>query len=165
MEIAADVPARLTYTDFEGFYRAQWDLVYRPLVVTIRDPHLAREAVDEAMARAFQHWPQVCGYRNQAGWVYRVAYNWAVSNLRKRRRDEDRHAALVTDRVWEPIGGSDIDLSAALLGLPLSQRAVVVLRFLMDWSEREVADALGVSLGTVKSRLHRALRRLRKELT
>lgn len=49
--------------------------------------------------------------------------------------------------------------------LPYDQRAVVVLRLVEDWSEREVAVALEIATGTVKSRLSRALVKLRQELS
>ena len=53
----------------------------------------------------------------------------------------------------------------ALNDLPRIHREVVVLRFILDWSEAEVADALGLRLGTVKSRTSRAIAQLREELT
>jgi RNA polymerase sigma-70 factor (ECF subfamily) len=57
------------------------------------------------------------------------------------------------------------ELVPALLRLPLAFREVVVLKYLNDWSEREIAEALGLPAGTVKSRLHRALARLREDLS
>jgi RNA polymerase sigma factor (sigma-70 family) len=56
-------------------------------------------------------------------------------------------------------------LTRALLRLPYGQRAVVVLRFWHQLSEQETADALGNSIGTVKSQASRALGKLRQELT
>lgn len=85
--VSGAVPMPLWQRDFDSFYRACWNEVYRPLAVTLHDPDLAREAVDEAMIRAYRRWRAVRGYRNQAGWVYRVAFNWAVSHLRKTGRE------------------------------------------------------------------------------
>lgn len=152
--------ARLRHTEFEAFYRAQWEEVYRPLAVVLRDPDLAREATDEAMTRALRHWQTVAGAQNQAGWVYRVAHNWALDQLRKRRR---RVRRAHEPPVWQP-EVPDPAVFEAVSRLPYDQRAVVVLRLVEDWSEREVADALGVASGTVKSRLSRALEKLREEL-
>ena len=59
---------------------------------------------------------------------------------------------------------ADPAIAAAIARLPLDQRSVVVLRYYLDWSTEEVAEALGVAPGTVKSRLHRALRRLESSL-
>ncbi len=156
------VSTRLVPDRFEDFYLAQWDSIYRPLAATIGDPHLARDATAEAMARAFQRWSKVRLYRNPSGWVYRVGLNWARSRFRKRRRevlgDPPPHAA--TDG-----GIPDHDFDRALRSLPLDHRAVIVLRYYMDWSQEDVAAALGVPVGTVKSRIHRALRKLEQEIS
>lgn len=152
---------RERHRDFDGFYESSWAGVYRPLAVTLRDPDLAAEAVDEAMARAFRSWRKVRDYDNQSGWVYRVALNWATSYLRKTRREV--HGRV---RIDSAVAATqpDMDLYDALGHLDVKQRAAVVLRYLLDWSEDDVASALGVPNGTVKSRLHRALVKLREEL-
>jgi DNA-directed RNA polymerase specialized sigma24 family protein len=148
--------------DFESFYRTAWNRTYRALAVTLDDPDLAREAVDEAMVRAYRSWRKVRRYENQTGWVYRVALNWAISQLRKRRR-------LVFGRrpveVGLPDRYSSPDLYEALHRLDIKHRSVVVLRHLLDWSEAEIAAALRIPQGTVKSRLSRALAKLRKEMS
>lgn len=155
-------PTRLQYRDFESFYRACWSEVYRPLALTLRDPDLAREAVDEAMIRAYRRWRMVRGYRNQTGWVYRVAFNWAVSRLRKTSREVHGAAPVDASRSDD---APPVDLYEALARLDLKHRSVVVLRYLLDWPESAIAESLGIPRGTVKSRLNRALSKLRKELT
>lgn len=157
-----DDPTLVRHTQFEAFYRAQWPEVYRPLAVVLRDPELAREATDEAMARALHHWRKVARVHNQPGWVYRVAHNWAVDQIRRRQRWRRRVAP--AEPVWQP-PVPDPEVFRAVSELPYDQRAVVVLRLVEDWSEREVAEALGIAVGTVKSRLSRALERLREELS
>lgn len=145
---------------FDAFYRQFRPRLLRTMLLTVNDQDLAVEATDEAMTRAFQRWSAVSEYKNPEGWVYRVALHWARDRLRRRRRE----AAIGTGasgsppRETEPI--EDPVLHRAVLELPLKLRAVVVLRFYMDWSVEESAKALGVPMGTVKSRLHRALRRL-----
>lgn len=155
-------PVQITYTEFDAFYTSCWDDMYRSLAVTLRDPDLAREAVDEAMARAYRRWSSVCRYSNQRGWIYRIGFNWAISQKRKTTR-EIRVAAPVAMSESRPM--PDPDLHQALTALDIKQRAVVVLRFLLDWSEDDVARALEIPVGTVKSRLSRALVKLREELT
>ncbi len=144
--------------DFDEFYRRERAALYRALALTVRDPDVATEAVDEAMVRAYQNWWRIGGYDNPAGWVYRVALNWSISRARRRRRE-----------LWpeppppEP-DCADSVLAAAVAALPDKQRAVVVLRFHMDWSLDQIAAALRIPTGTVKSRLHRSLATLRSEL-
>ncbi|MEM8922207.1 MAG: sigma-70 family RNA polymerase sigma factor [Actinomycetota bacterium] len=142
--------------DFDGFYRAEADRLARALALAVGDLDLDQEAVDEAMVRAYQRWRKVGRYDSPAGWVYRVSLNWARNRLRNRRRE------VLTDATgdrpyWHDV---DPDLEAALNALSIDARAVVVLRYLLGWSTVETATALGVSQGTVKSRLSRALERL-----
>ena len=147
---------------FDGFYRAQSDRVYRALALTLRDPELAREATDEAMARACARWRAVGGMENPGGWVYRVGLNWATSWWRKRSREQPLHPE--RDETAAPDQQASVAL-AALRELPLPQRAVVVCRVLLDLSTVDTAELLGLPEGTVKSRLARALGALRATLT
>ncbi len=145
---------------FEDFYRAARPDVYRALALTLRNHALAAEAADEAMARAYQRWRTVCRHRNPAGWTYRVALNWARSWLRKHHREVggDLPEVVALDAVPDP------ELIAALGRLSVKVRAVVVLRYFLQWSQEEVAEALDIPLGTVKSRTGHALAQLRREL-
>lgn len=153
-----EVSATLAPDAFEDFYRSRREQVFRGLAITLRDRELAADATDEAMARAYQRWRTVRSYANPEGWVYRVGLNWARSRLRKSRREIAGFR--FDDRAGHTPVPSDPGLSAALAELPLQQRSVVVLRFYFDLSTEQVAKALGVPKGTVKSRLSRALERL-----
>jgi len=165
MEHAFDAESHLVRAapvEFADFYRAEWQGVFRPLAVILRDVDLAREATDEAMTRAYQHWSRVRRMGNPPGWVYRVAINWSRTQLR-RRAIAARLLKHGTDEPREPV--FEPGLVAALAHLPLRQREVVVMRYVLDWSEPEIATALGIPRGTVKSRLHRALTHLRQEMS
>lgn len=160
MQDSAD-PVRLRTTTFEAFYESAWDAVYRPVAIVLGDPALAAEAVDEAMTRAFERWSSVSRMDNPEGWVYRVAVNWARSWLRRVGRQRTLHgeAPSADHPNFEP------GLAPALRRLSSDHLEVVVLRYLQDWSEAEIAAALDLRPGTVKSRLHRAMAQLREELT
>jgi RNA polymerase sigma factor (sigma-70 family) len=151
-------------TDFEAFYRAESDRIYRALAVTLGNAHLARDATDEAMARAFARWPQVQAHDNPGGWVFRVGLNWATSWWRKVRRErplpdgDDQHPGIDGS---DPQDATALD---ALRHLAMPQRAVVVCRVLLDLSTVETSALLGVAEGTVKSRLARGLAELRRVL-
>jgi RNA polymerase sigma-70 factor (ECF subfamily) len=152
---------RLQHASFEAFYRSQRSQILKALALTLGDRDLAADATDEAMARVFQHWRSVQTYDNQPGWAYRVGLNWARSRMRKRRRE------VLTDvfpQASIEVRMSDPDLDRAVKALPLDTRAVVILRHYLDWSTDEVAAALGIRPGTVKSRLHRAMNDLRNDL-
>jgi RNA polymerase sigma-70 factor (ECF subfamily) len=147
---------------FEDFYRAQHDDLLRAVLYTIGDPEIAADATDEALARAFERWPEVARAANPSGWAYRVALN--VARNRLRRISLERRRPVRSPEWLSPAEVADPAMARALAHLNLDQRAVVVLRFHLDWSVEHVATALGVSTGTVKSRLHRALKHLAREL-
>jgi RNA polymerase sigma-70 factor (ECF subfamily) len=155
----------VTADSFESFYAASADRVYRALAVTLGDAHLAREATDEAMARAFIRWRQVSGADNPGGWVFRVGLNWATSWRRKLRRERtlpDTERGLAVVHPPEPEGTEAV---AALTRLGVDARAVVVCRVLFGLSTAETAAVLHVAEGTVRSRLSRAMTALRRDLS
>ena len=76
----------LRFPSFEDFYRTNRTSIGRALAMTLRDTSLATEAIDEAMARAFQRWPHVSQLDNPGGWVYRVGLNWSRSVIRRLTR-------------------------------------------------------------------------------
>ncbi|MBI5090136.1 MAG: RNA polymerase sigma factor [Actinobacteria bacterium] len=166
---AADRPIELVVDDlevlvsFEDFYRTERSSIGRALAVTLRDPVLASEAIDEAMARAYQHWGRVAQLDNPGGWVYRVGLNWSRSVVRRLVRPAPIWMT-GPDSIPAPTI-ADPAIDRALEHLTVDQRAVVVCRLLLNLSEAQTADALGIKPGTVKSRLHRALERLAPLLT
>jgi RNA polymerase sigma-70 factor (ECF subfamily) len=146
---------------FETFYRRKWQMVFRATAVTVGHVDLAREATDEAMTRAYERWGSIQAMENPAGWVYRVAVNWARSRQRRQRLALSKSAegsAISYDRFPDP------DLFDAIQRLPVLQKEIVVARYLLDMSEEATAAAFGVPKGTVKSRLSRALEALREEM-
>jgi RNA polymerase sigma-70 factor (ECF subfamily) len=148
---------------FAGFYAMHHDSVARALSVTLGDDHLATEAVDEAMARAYQRWDYVRDLESPGGWVYTVGLNWTRSLLRRSFRSKSiAGRESVSDIAAAQC--SDPDLDRALRNLSIDQRAVVVCRHLIGYSELETARVLGIRPGTVKSRLNRALTGLRSSL-
>jgi DNA-directed RNA polymerase specialized sigma24 family protein len=113
------------------------------------------------MTRTYQHWKRVRRYGNPMGWSYRVGLNWGRSRRREQRREVPLAGPgpVVFD---EP--SIDRHLGDALTNLPIKQRAVVVLRYYLDWPVADIAGALGIPTGNVKSRLHRALASLQSDL-
>lgn len=154
-----DVATRLT---FEEFWRAERSAVSRALALTLGDVQLAAEATDEAMARAFQHWPRVATLDSPAGWTYRVGLNWSRSVLRRVHRRPP--VWLAQPNTHQDAPALDPSIDAAMRALPVGQRAVVVCRLLLNHSEQQTAALLHVRPGTVKSRLSRAITQLSTSL-
>ena len=152
-----------TDTDsFADFYRDHCERIGHALLVTLGDHELARDATNEAMARALHRWKSVSRYSNPTGWVYRVGLNWARSWLRRRRREQER--PLVVVQSTAAVEPADEELQTAIDALSVDHRAIVVCRFFLDWSVEETANALDIPPGTVKSRLSRALAHIRAHL-
>lgn len=154
-------PVGLVGTDFETFCTREQASLTRALTMALDHRELGRDATAEALARAWERWDTVSAYDNPAGWVYRVGLNWGRSRLRKRRREVS--AAFVPERS-RPSTDHDDRVTDAIAGLSRDHRDVVIARYYLDWSEAQIADALDVPAGTVKSRLHRALQHLEAEL-
>jgi RNA polymerase sigma-70 factor (ECF subfamily) len=116
----------------------------------------AEECVQEAFVRLLGHWPRVSRYEDPEAWLRQVAFRLLANRLRKARngvRALLRHGP--PPGVPEPTADR-VDVAQALASLPLGQRQVVVLHYLVGLDVAEVARVLGTAPGTVKSRLARA---------
>jgi RNA polymerase sigma-70 factor (ECF subfamily) len=151
--------------------------LYRIALGYLRNADDARDVVQEAFVKAFQNAPRWDGSVEAGPWLSRVAVNLSIDRWRRNRRrlatftplaEDDRAAALAFPGPAPDEGiaarESRERVSRLLRALPERQRAVVVLRHYQDMSLEEIAQTLGMRLGTVKSSLHRALYRLRDGL-
>jgi len=146
--------------DFEAAFDRLFARAYRHARRLVGDPTLAEDLAAEAMARTYRHWRRVAGYEHLDAWVLRVVTNLAI-DAQVRRGPQPVHPA--------PLPPEDgvvlrLALAQALRALPTRQRDAVVLRYLVDMTEADVAATLGIAPGTVKSHLHRAIERLRRVL-
>ena len=116
----------------------------------------AEDAVQEALLRAWERSEKGEEIHSLEGWVTTVALNLARSGLRRIRSERRARARLDTSGVGEPPTADRIDVERALAGLSRRQREVAVLRYYLQLDTREVASALQINEGTVKSTLFRA---------
>ena len=143
---------------FEELYVRAYGVAYQLLGRRSESEDVAQES----LARAFVHWRKIRGYAE--AWVVRVAGNLAIDTWRRMQRvdtaaDTDRHAETSPGPT-----GQRIDLHRALESLSRRQREVIVLRFLADLPEADVARALGCSVGSVKQHASRGLTTLRNTM-
>jgi RNA polymerase sigma-70 factor, ECF subfamily len=157
---------------FEEVVRRHQRRVYGVALRIVRSHAVADDVAQEAFVRAWRSLDRFEVTRPFAPWVCRIAANLAVNHVRSPVARED---PLVEDRERAVDPGSDplgslLDaearevLEGALGSLSAEQRAVFVLRTVEEMSYREIAEALGVSPGTVMSRLFRARERLARSL-
>lgn len=156
-------------------------IVFALLVRITGDRDAAEELLQEVFLRAWQHAHAFDDSRGTvSSWLYGIAHNLALNELRRRRRrpqlqprpagadpDDDFGGYLAADSdpavdAWCAV--RDAELAQALDQLPPSQRAVLLL-YGEGFSQSEIAAKLGEPLGTVKSRMRRALGRLRETLS
>jgi RNA polymerase sigma-70 factor (sigma-E family) len=154
--------------EFAEFFTAAWPRLFRPTYALTGDAAAAEDALQSAFAKAFAKWPRIRSLEHPEAYVRRMALN-EVLGVRRRSfwRSEtttaDPPATETSDAA--DIGVADRDaVWRALLGLPVRQRAVIVLRYYEDLSEREIASVLAMAPGTVKSLASAAMTKLRERL-
>jgi RNA polymerase sigma-70 factor (ECF subfamily) len=145
--------------------RLHYDRVHAVCRRIVGTAHDADDAAQEAMIRIVKGLRSFDGRSSFGTWAYRIASNTALDELRKRRRrpmlhvvGDDGEAPDVVDRLAERRVDSVADrlsIDDAIASLPDDFRAAVVLRDVADLDYSEIADVLGVPIGTVKSRIAR----------
>jgi RNA polymerase sigma-70 factor (ECF subfamily) len=164
----AELLARFVHADrdaFEALFRQFEPEVYRWIMRIVRDRGRAEDVAIETFWRAYRARARFDWSRSFGAWIRRIATNAALDHLRAERR----HGGVVP--VYErmmpspPLDTGVHDaLAAAFSRLPVKLRAVATLALIEELPHAEIAEALAIPVGTVKSRLHRALRSLRDEL-
>ena len=167
-EPVAILPAagRTRDAEFTAFMTSAVPALSRTAWLLCGDAHQADELVQQALVRTYLAWDRA-REREPLAYARRVLANQRVSTWRSRRREVLRAPAELPER---GVDGSEAlhadrdQLVRALALLTARQRRVVVLRHLEGLTEKEVADDLGISVGTVKSTASRALRQLREAM-
>jgi RNA polymerase sigma-70 factor (sigma-E family) len=161
-----------TKAEFDRFVTESGEGLLRTASLITWDAAAAEDLVQECLLRVARHWPRVRAMDHPRAFARTVLVNLALDDGRRRSRHraelngtgrshvedhEDDRAVRVLGRVE-----ASADLTRALATLPSRQRAALVLRYFDDLTEAQTADAMGCSIGTVKSTTSRALERLRE---
>jgi RNA polymerase sigma-70 factor (ECF subfamily) len=131
----------------------------------LRDPELARDAVQEGLIRAWRDLPKLRDPDRFDAWLHRLTVNSCLDQTRRRRRRlvevelTPIHAPSTSDTTRAHADRDEID--RVLQKLDERERAIVVLHYYLGMPLTEVAATLAIPVGTVKSRLHRALTEMR----
>lgn len=138
-----------------------WRMVWRRAYTVTGRQDLADDVTQDTFERAFRHLGTFDRERASfAAWIARIAVNRSIDLLRAERRTLPIDAALEVG-VWDAEPGGDRALQAAVARLDIDRRSVLVLRYWLDLSAAEIAETLGIPVGTVNSRTSRALAELR----
>ena len=151
---------------FERLFRRHWPHAYRAALLVVGDAAAAEDIAQESFLAAVRALDRFDRRRPFGPWLHRIVVNRAIDWARARALRRE----LAPDQAPEPaapvrdVAGPARELAAALAGLGAEHRAVIVLRYLLDYTPGEIADLLELPRGTVNSRLRRALDRLEEEL-
>ena len=151
--------------EFRGFVQARGHALLRTAYLLTGDQQLAEDLVQTALEKAVRHWRDIRVAAAAEAYVRRTMYREQVSIWRRRRVSEVLSSAIPEPRSSH--GHDDgiedrVVLRNALMQLGRRQRTVLVLRYFEDLTEQEVAIAMGINIGTVKSQAAKALAHLRR---
>jgi RNA polymerase sigma-70 factor (ECF subfamily) len=167
----------LDFAEVAGQYRPQ---IFRFLLASLRDPDAAETLTQDCLLKAHRNWASFRGESNVMTWLLRIAINLQKDYWRNRRLQfwklTGRNAVDADDAgQWLPSGESSPEQQTvakdqvrlvwiAVKGLSERQRTVFMLRHVEEMEIHEIATAIGLSEGTVKAHLSRAMGRVRAEL-
>lgn len=148
--------------DFAAYVAARGQRLTRSAVLLGLSPHDAEDLAQTALTRCYVSWSKVRAAEDVDAYVYRVMVNCLLTDRRRKWTGEtptdDVGPGAEPDKTEHVAVG--VSVRAALRDMSFDHRSVLVLRFFADLTDRQVADVLAIPVGTVKSRLSRALAQL-----
>lgn len=158
---------------FELLMRRHNQQIYRAVIAIVRDAEEAQEVMQQAYLNAWAHLRDFAGGSSFSTWLTRIAVHQALAGRRRHRRT----LAVVTDEPGGDIVQDDpspeeqamagemrVLLERTVMAMPVEYRAVVILRDVQGLTTEEAAEALDVTSGVIRTRLHRARAMLRDQL-
>jgi RNA polymerase sigma-70 factor (ECF subfamily) len=146
-------------SDLEALYRTYWPRAYRAAYLVVHDAAGAEDIAQEAFMAAVRSLERFDRRRPFGPWLHRIVVNRAIDWARARTLRGEIELTDLPATDWDPRGEMQA-LVRALARLPPEQRAVIVLRHLLEYTPGEIARLLDLPRGTVNSRLRRGLDQL-----
>ena len=150
-------------SDLEALFRAHWPGAYRAAYLVTQDAAVAEDIAQEAFLAAVRALDRFDRRRPFGAWLHRIVVNRAIDWTRARKLRGELEL-VEAPAPAAPDHGDAGRLAAAIADLPEEQRAVIVLRHLLDYTPGEIASLLELPRGTVNSRLRRGLDALREHV-
>jgi RNA polymerase sigma-70 factor (ECF subfamily) len=154
-------------SDLEALFRAHWPGAYRAAYLVAQDAAAAEDIAQEAFLAAVRSLDRFDRRRPFGPWLHRIVVNRAIDWTRARRLRREVGPPELAEPVSAPAQADALDhdwLGGAIRELSPDHRAVVVLRYLLEYTPGEIAELLGLPRGTVNSRLRRALDELQERV-
>jgi RNA polymerase sigma-70 factor (sigma-E family) len=162
---------RRSRAEFTEFAQARSPSLQRAAYLMVGDVPLAQDLVQEALIKTYMAWPRLRDIGNAEAYARKAITTTAISWFRRKAWASERSVAELPEpwasqRTTDHAGRVDDQalLRDCLQGLPARQRAAVTLRFYVDLTEAQTAEAMGCSVGAVKSQVHAALAKLRARM-
>jgi RNA polymerase sigma-70 factor (sigma-E family) len=151
---------------FSEFVEARSISLFRTAYLMVGDYQLAQDLLQEALVKTLVAWPRLRDHATVEAYTRRIVVNTSIT-WRRRKSFHERPA----ETLPEPAGADAVEdlvahdeLVEHLLALAPRQRAAIVLRYYQDLTEAQAAEAMGCSVGTVKSQVSDGLARLRSSM-
>jgi RNA polymerase sigma-70 factor (ECF subfamily) len=151
-------------SDVEALFRRHWPAAYRAAYLVVHDAAAAEDIAQEAFLAAIRALDRFDRGRPFGPWLHRIVVNRAIDWTRARTLRREVGADALPEPAAPPHVPAGRDLVALLGTLSPEHRAVIVLRYLLDYTPGEISDLLDVPRGTVNSRLRRALDALKERV-
>lgn len=152
----------------ERLFAAHWPKAWRAAYLVVHDAAAAEDIAQEAFLSAVRALDRFDRRRPFGPWLHRIVVNrsidWTRARTLRRETGAEPESFLAAARAPEHVPSLSEELVAALRALPPEQRAMVVMRHVLEFTPGEIAKSLGLPRGTVNSRLRRALDRLADRL-
>lgn len=147
---------------FEAIYH-EYSLYVRRTLYWVGGPEVLDDLVQETFVRVWKALPKFKQQSTMKTWIYRIAMNVAYDSLRKKKDIYKGVEPKKSSNDFESLEMSQV-IDRCILAIPLKRRSVFVLHYKMELSVEETAEALKVSQGTIKSRLHKARQEFKNNL-
>jgi RNA polymerase sigma-70 factor (sigma-E family) len=153
--------------DFADFVAARSAALHRAAYLMVGEAGLAQDLVQEALTKTYVAWPRLRDKGNAEAYTRKAITTTAISWYRRKSWSQEHSTADPPDA---PTAGHDDRVAESawlwecLMGLPVRQRAAIVLRYYEDLTEAQTAEAMGCAVGTVKSQVSAGLAKLRQQL-
>jgi RNA polymerase sigma-70 factor (ECF subfamily) len=162
--VVSDDASALKPATVEALFRQSYKPIVQALALACGDLAAVEDATQDAFAQAWRRWDRISRYDNPGAWVRRVAINKLRNAHRSRVRGEAAIERLGSEATTASLPETNPDLVVGLQRLPYKQRICAVLYYVEGLSTAEVAEAMGISPGSVSQHLNRARTALRSYL-
>ena len=147
---------------FDELFQLHWSRAHRAAYLVVHDAAAAEDIAQESFLAAIRNLDRFDRRRPFGPWLHRIVVNRAIDHARARALRGETELATDVAVATPDAGVPDAKLLAAIARLPPEQRAVIVLRHLLEYTPGEIATMLELPRGTVNSRLRRGLDALRE---